>query len=430
MRAAQFPTHRVICMLASLVTAARRSPQGRYAVAMVSLIAILVALVIATTANNFRLVSGQRSSALGGDFLQEWVGGYLIASGDAAALYDPVVSDRLQHDASLVGFQWPDSEYYPMVYPPAWYALVSPIAHLSYPLACYLWLALMATTLPVIAALMSRGLRIKSGQVIAICIGIAAFPPAIQSLVMGQKSLLWLAIWVGVVVLCRSGKPRWAGTLFGLMLMKPILVPVLIGMMAARKQWAFVVSAAISAATIAAISLLVVPASTWIDYCQVVAGVGSYHQTAGYSSSLAQNLGSLLRPLTAEHRAVYWSLFAATGAIVVVFMARVARIGQRKTDLMLDDHFWIATVLGTILLSPHYFAYDLTLLGLVPIALACHGRIADAGPWIVACFIATAVNDSIVQTLGFPPTPVVLMGMLVWYARSPAMLVAGCPTGR
>ncbi|QDS87773.1 hypothetical protein EC9_19550 [Rosistilla ulvae] len=422
-------------MTAPTPPAANRSPSTGRAVGAATLLAILVVCLIAATASNFRRETEPRESALGGDFLQEWIGGRLVARGDADLLYDPATTDQMQHDAALVGFEWPESEYYPMVYPPAWYAAISPLSRIEYPNACCVWLALLATSLPALAWLMSRGLQLRTGQVVAILIGLVIFPPAMQSLVMGQKSLLWLGVWVGVFVLCRSGREGWGGTLFGLMLMKPIVVPVMIGMMIVRRRWSFVFAAAGSAATIAAASLLFVPVSSWIDYVGVVAGVGTYHQTAGYSADLAQNLGALLLTATGPHRAVYWGLFAAGAAIVIVLMGRAARIGQAQIASpqsvpRLDDRFWIATVLGTILLSPHYFAYDLTLLGLLPIAIACQGRLGEAMPWIVACFIATAVNDSVVQTLGFPPTPVVLLAMLAWYGRPPMTLVAGCPAGR
>jgi hypothetical protein len=48
-----------------------------------------------------------------------------------------------QHDSARLGFVWPEHDFYPAVYPPAYYCLVAPLAAVPYRAAVPLWLVLM-----------------------------------------------------------------------------------------------------------------------------------------------------------------------------------------------------------------------------------------------------------------------------------------------
>src|SRR5687768_15839015 len=82
---------------------------------------------------NFRLASGPEARPFGGDVLQEWIGGYIVRSGDYARFYDVTYAQALEHDERLIGFAWQQSEYFPIVYPPFYYWLVSPLSWLPFP---------------------------------------------------------------------------------------------------------------------------------------------------------------------------------------------------------------------------------------------------------------------------------------------------------
>ena len=96
---------------------------------------------------NFRPVSGPAASPYGGDFLQEWVGGWIVRAGDRGRFYDVQYAYRLEHDEPLVGFHWNADEYLPMVYPPFYYLLVSPLSLVSFHAATWLWAGLMVAAL-------------------------------------------------------------------------------------------------------------------------------------------------------------------------------------------------------------------------------------------------------------------------------------------
>ncbi|MEZ6087006.1 MAG: glycosyltransferase family 87 protein [Pirellulaceae bacterium] len=374
--------------------------------------AVLLVILIATTAANYRIDSVDTSQPLGGDFLQDWIGGHVVASGNVHQLYDPAFTDDLQHDRGLIGFEWSSTGYFPMIYPPVWYAAVSPLSHIPYRTACVLWLVLLTASFPTIAFLMHRRLRVPGGMVVIYFIVLMLFPPVMQSLIMGQKSLIWLTIWVATFALLHQHRDASAGIVFGLMLMKPIMVPVMIGTMILHRRWRFVVAAAGSALMIGGVSLVAVPPSVWLQYFKVAAGAGSYHQTGGYDFQLAQNIGALLLPVVGQYRAVYWTLFLALGIIVVILMSRLIKTNRRVSTTCDESRLWLAIIAGTILLSPHFFAYDLAILALLPVVFAVNGEVKQAFPCIAACFLLTTVGPMMTQAVGVSIMPVFLIVLL------------------
>ncbi len=105
---------------------------------------LAIVMLILCVSPNFDATNKIRIAPLGSDFLQDWVGAYIVSSPDRAQLYDPDHSKLIQHDPSVVGFQWPRESYYPMVYPPFFYAALTPLASLPYWIAIWFWMFLLA----------------------------------------------------------------------------------------------------------------------------------------------------------------------------------------------------------------------------------------------------------------------------------------------
>jgi hypothetical protein len=84
----------------------RRLPRWRVGLVCASL--VLVCLY--GFSPNFRYASGPNASPYAGDFLQEWIGGWIVRAGEGGRFYDPAYAQELEHDESLVGFSWNDDE--------------------------------------------------------------------------------------------------------------------------------------------------------------------------------------------------------------------------------------------------------------------------------------------------------------------------------
>jgi hypothetical protein len=132
----------------------------------VSFIAFLIVGWLLAFAPGYRWTpTVETAGPFGNDFLQEWVGGRMILSGDAKQLYDPITFDQRQHDEKLVGFQWKRDAYFPPVYPPPHYTLATAIAWIPYRIAVTTWLIILSICL-VAAFTLSRklsGLIVDNG---------------------------------------------------------------------------------------------------------------------------------------------------------------------------------------------------------------------------------------------------------------------------
>src|SRR5689334_20475925 len=178
-----------------------------------------------------------------GDFLNEWTGGWIVRAGDRARLYDPSYFIPIEHDARLVGFRLRADAYAPMVYPPAYYLAVSPLAALPYRVAAWAWTAAMlgcfAATIGALAIALgadpSLAPRVPTPPALRRIAAVAALPLAVtftpfaENLVSGQKGTLWLLIFTLAFVALRWGRPTIAGLVLGLLALKPqlaVVVPI------------------------------------------------------------------------------------------------------------------------------------------------------------------------------------------------------------
>ena len=79
-----------------------------------------------------------------------------MRGGDHARFYDLDYAIKLHHDPSIVGYSWDENAYLPIVYPPFYYIIVSPLAYLGYPIAMKVWAVLLALSLSLFGFLLHR----------------------------------------------------------------------------------------------------------------------------------------------------------------------------------------------------------------------------------------------------------------------------------
>ncbi len=356
-----------------------------------------ILLLVWFSSPNFRWrTDAPRTTAYGSDFLQDWGGGWIVQSEHRERLYDLEYSHRLQHDESLLGFQWPEEDYYPVVYPPFHYVLVVPFSTMPYRYAVLVASILSTLVFAVSVWLLARfyfpaaqnesslvdrdvaGLPTLTGNdqgdalrrtdakkfalsfpglMIALCL----FLPWIACLSMGQKSTVLLLLFTGTFLMLKAERHFLAGLLFGLVAIKPQL-GLLIGLaMIVKQQWSFVAGAGLMVGTLTLVSYLIEP-TWWSDYFAVVARMGDYSESSGYlrhdSHSLWGGLKFSLPGIGATSIRVIGGLLAAMVLACVGWRLRGA---WTPREARFDSQFAML-VLATLLLSPHLFGYDLTLV--------------------------------------------------------------------
>lgn len=311
--------------------------------------------------------TGLRDVPYGADFLQEWVAGDMLLQGAAASIYDADEFARWQHDPQRVGFQWPESQFYPAVYPPPYYCLVAPLAALPYRVAALVWLAMLLAAYPL--AVWIAGRRPWGRQAPCIsdskggygfwCVALL-FPALFMSLVMGQKGTLWLLIVVAAWQLWRAERNFAAGVLWALLTIKPTLCFLLPVVMLAHRQWRFCGGVVVGALALWGGTAMLIPTAVWGDFYSVVLSTGSYQEHAGYRDGWSASMLTLFTAVGLPRGVSLgvWSVCAVTMLGSLIALPRGSEVRER----LAHPEFMLRLLIATALLSPHFYFYDLVWL--------------------------------------------------------------------
>jgi hypothetical protein len=384
----------------------------------------LSALVVSTVfliSPNFHPASGPDASPYAGDFLNEWVGGWVVRTGDPAKLYDRGYTTPLQHDAGLVGFEFRKDDYLPMVYPPFYYLAVSPLSALPFRTAAGLWAAVSLACLAASLGLLGRAARpggtldmvapavdptsiriwgaVRKWAVLAAVTSV----PVIENIASSQKGAVLLLVLTATFLLLRRGQRFAAGVAFGFQVFKPHLAIVIPAAMLLKGKWRFVAGTLASMLALAGLSL-VVGRGPSADYLRFLTGVTEYvgaqpaylhreHCIYGFFTLLAGGPTTTARIAT-----------VATFTVTLWLLARLLA-GPLDTAAPRFLAQFSGLVLATVLLSPHILTYDLTML-LLPLwltAVLLFGgffppRRRRAAFWVlVALYVAAGVSPLVAQ---------------------------------
>ena len=393
---------------------------------------ILMAAIILFSPN-FRQTQSEviRENPLGGDLVQDWVGGYIAGSAkqaDRDRLYDLKFVKSIQHDPGIVGFSWPRKDYFPMVYPPFYYQAMQPITLVSFPTAIKIWGVVCAIAVSMAAFLLFQFYRPSRGWIgIGILAGLFFFP-LITCLTMGQKSTLLLLILTATFVLLRHNKPLPAGMLFGLIAFKPHLGIVIGLTMLLKRQWAFAAGAILTVGLLVGVSWWHNP-SVWHDYISVVSGMNDYVESGGYRLTQSHSLWGAMQ-LTFAKKFSSSVVKVIAGAVSIAVLGLLWRImrGPVATSSQRFACQFSAMVFATVMLSPHFYTYDLAIL-LLPLLLIATALPAElktvqrrkvyvqlVGCLLVALFILAGMFEQMANQTGFQFSVVIMIGVLLTLA--------------
>jgi hypothetical protein len=337
--------------------------------------ALLLLAAIFLGSPNFRPASVPDASPFGGDVLQEWIGGYIVRHGDYGRFYDVSYAQSLEHDEHLVGFAWRQGEYFPMVYPPFYYLLVAPLSWLPFSLAALLWAGLMVLAYLAAWRLFEKyALRAgKAAGPTAWLLPLSLlFMPLIENFTTCQKGSLLLLLLTATYYLLVTTRPYWAGLVFGLIAFKPqFALPIAIAMLC-KQQWRFVLGGLTTGS-------MLVGLCAWMgldvcsQYVDFSTHAGEYLRNAGYDLTKSHAWSGFFSLLRGSSPAMATMLVAAADVATVGVVALALRGPFDASSRRFPWQFSALTV-ATVLLSPHLYTYDLTVL-LLPLGLvAAHAR--------------------------------------------------------
>lgn len=327
-------------------------------------------------------------NALFGDFIAFWSAGRLALEGEIARVHDLAALAPVQKEAvpGLVLLT-------PWNHPPPFLLLAAPLALLPFPIAALVFLG-ASLALYVYAAR-----KIAPG---ALVFALAA-PAALYHLGNVQTGLLIAGI-CGLSAHWIDTRPRLAGALIGLLIIKPHLALLWPLMLALQGRWR-------------AFGFAVLSASALIILSGAAFGFESY---ARFIENLpaAASMISAQRAPAATFASLYGSLIGLGAPQTLAIGAHAALAAAGLAAMILiwrraDTRLAIAALCAaTMLLSPYLFFYDSTLLALGAALLGAPRDRLELGA-LISCWGA-GLSLALGQILSLPLCP--LAASLLLYA--------------
>lgn len=377
-------------------------------------IAILLAELVFLAGAYFQgfFIADKSGHGIANDFVNVWAAGRLVLDGHAAQTYDWTIHRQMQEAA--VGHAF--SGAYRWHYPPPFLFAAALAAMLPYVPAGLAWL----TATGALYAAAIRGIvGDRAGWLFAL-----GFPGALWNVTAGQNGFLTTALIGGALGLLQR-QPVLAGCCLGLLTYKPqfgVLFPLVL---IASGRWRAFFAAAATAVAMAALSWLAFGSAPWLAMAQSLSTANQLVLAdGGMGWGKLQSLFGLVRALGGGETLAW----LAQGGLAVAIAAALVWLWRSDVPFCLKA---AGLAVGTVLVTPYVFAYDLVVLAvavafLLRIALG-HGfkqlegyALAASGALLLSYIVATTQVGFIASLI-----VAVLIGWRVRDAARAGMTPAG-----
>jgi hypothetical protein len=298
-----------------------------------------------------RLLAG---GPYGTDLTNFLTGGKILLDGHASQLYDLQMQAETQKP--FAGPYVYEGGVLPFIYPPYVAAMFAPFALLPPDAAFYVWTAIQVVLLAafVVWAVRSfRDWRIEAPR--ALPFALLAFQPMAEVLLQGQTSFINLVLWWWALVSWKN--ERWAalGMAVGLSLFKPQMGALLVVALLADRRWRSMMFAALTQAVLWLGALLIGGPGIITGYVEMVRTSSTTAGTLGFVPGFMPSLRGLLTAVGVSPEDTMWPTIGAW----VVGLVLVALVWRTSRPLVVK--FGVTVVLA-VLLSPHLYPHDVSLL--------------------------------------------------------------------
>ena len=306
----------------------------------------IVAAVIAFTGSGYRSVFGPLK---GSDFIQFYTLGHLDEQTVKTTLYDPEAFHRLQ--TQLVPES--DTERYLIVYPPHITLLFRPFAGMTYGGAALTWAAILGVLYAVCLWMAWRPLRTVLHDRQLLIAAAVAFPPFWYLVLHGQTTIVPLAAFCLGWLALEHRRPFWAGMALGLLLLKPQFALVLAVLTLMCGEWKMMAGAAGSIILQVTATAALLGTSVWHDYAAVVTRFPELRDLLAPKPEQMHSISAMTDRLPGESGPIVWAVLSA----LVIF--RTIQVWRSSAPISVRMG---VLVLASVLVNPHVFVYDATVL--------------------------------------------------------------------
>ncbi|HEX9991255.1 MAG TPA: glycosyltransferase family 87 protein [Chloroflexia bacterium] len=328
------------------------------------------------------LVRQASDGPYGKDFTIFVTGAHILTSGQGADLYDLTTQAEVQRDLGG-GVRYPGGVL-PFNYPPYVAMLFTPLSWVPPDVAYYLWIAILWGVLLVLAlSIRARYLRWQGGPMPPIyLLALFSFVPIYEALLMGQMSLVLLALWWWVFSAWRQQNWAQLGLAVGLAAFKPQMVILLCVALLVQKHWRALLYAALTQLALWGAAVLLAGPKILTSYIGMLQVSSTTTGSLGFSPEAMPNLRGLLT-MTGLPPGLVLQLAMLSWLLSIAAVALVWR-----APWPLPTRFGITALLAVIL-SPHLYIHDASLLILAVIcAFLAHAE-RGATPnthWLLVSF--------------------------------------------
>lgn len=342
---------------------------------------------------------------------------YLAAQAVLGGQISPYDIAGLQALAQAQGI---DQRVFPFLYPPPSLVLMLPLGTLSYARAALLFMCLSHLALLVAAWFVCRRLLSGAWQRadLLLLVGLVyffAFFPTLATLDLGQNNLLVLACVSAAWVAMRERRGDWiAGVLLALACLSKLYLVLLLGALLVRGRTRVVMWSVATLGGFAALSLLLLPHSTWHEWLTEIAPSGGYGRSPRglfsaadlVNQSLAGFIARLFRGEKAPlgHYAALCVPLTYAAAIAVLAGWTWALLRARRRPELSDDFDAVMslTLLTVFLVAPFSWDHHLSVLSGVTLLALCHAANPARTPTMPTLERFTVVASAILLAWEIP----------------------------
>src|SRR5688572_3737017 len=260
-----------------------------------------------------------------GDFIIFYTGAQIINDGKSKELFKIETQNAYQAKFNVPQLEWP----LPFNHAPYELFLFLPLAHLSYPLAHAIWSGVNLIFL----VIMLRWLLayVHSPHSFFIAASVLAWFPAMETLRLGQDSILSTALLLAVFVALKRKRDGLAGFLLALGLYKPQLVLPMAGAFVVARRWYTLSVFGVTGVILAAVSLGLVGWNGIFDFLSILRSMHHYSYII-YPANMP-NIRGLLHDLFFTGN-LEFLVFGVTVAISVVLYVVCIYIWRGEFDAL------------------------------------------------------------------------------------------------
>lgn len=341
-----------------------------------------------------------------GDFIIFYTGAQIIKDGKSKELFKIETQNEYQAKFDVPQLEWP----LPFNHAPYELFLFLPLAHLSYPVAHAIWSGMNLIFLIIMLGILLPYARSEHSFFIGAAV--LAWFPTMETLRLGQDSIMSMLLLLAVFVNLKRKRDGWAGFLLALGLYKPHLVLPMAGALLVARRWRSIAVFSITGVILVAVSIGMVGWQSIFDFVSILRSMHHYSYII-YPANMPniRGLSNLL------FQAGAFDLISAPLTVIISLGLYAVCLylwrGEFDVlDLSFDLKFSL-TIVTTVLISYHLYAHDLFPLTL---SLILFFRCVNSGAVAHRALVKVFFLLLLILFLPMIPRYLIVFRVLAWGA--------------